>query len=171
MLFPSGNKNLTKSHKAIRQCYELGCFKWSGQVQQRYVAVKLSQLSTWMSWMTRLSHQWIFLPWWHGIFQDDNDKIHPAQIGKEWFREHEESFSHMNCPPQSPDLNSNWKSFEYATEDFMEWFDSPVIKTRSRPTINEINVVMLRKVVETMPQWMRTVIKAKGDPTKYYSLC
>ena len=31
----------------------------------------------------------------------------------------------------------------------------------------EINVVTLRKVVETTPQQMRSVIKAKGGPAKY----
>ena len=31
----------------------------------------------------------------------------------------------------------------------------------------EINVVTLHKVVETMPQQMLSVIKAKAGPTKY----
>ena len=34
----------------------------------------------------------------------------------------------------------------------------------------EINLVTLQKLIETMPQRMRAVIKAKGGPTKYYSV-
>ena len=34
----------------------------------------------------------------------------------------------------------------------------------------EINVVTLHKVVKTMAQQMLSVIKAKGGPTKYYSV-
>lgn len=39
-----------------------------GQVwaQQHYASIKWSQRSTWMCWMSRLCHQWIFfLPWRH----------------------------------------------------------------------------------------------------------
>lgn len=42
-----------------------------------------------------------FLPGGMEILQDD--RIHWAQIVKEWFRKHETSFTYMDQPPQSPE--------------------------------------------------------------------
>ncbi len=40
-----------------------------------------------------------------GYFQQDNASCHKAQIISEWFLEHDNEFTLLKCPPQSPDLN------------------------------------------------------------------
>ena len=49
--------------------------------------------------------------------------------------EHEESFSHVNWPPQSSDFTP-LKVFGMCWKRQKEWFDSPVINTKSRPKMN-----------------------------------
>ncbi len=38
-------------------------------------------------------------------FQQDNAPCHKAQIISDWFLEHDNEFTLLKCPPQSPDLN------------------------------------------------------------------
>ena len=81
-------------------------------------------------------------------------------------REHDESFSHMNWPPQSPDFTP-LKVFGMCLKRLKEY----KINTKSLPKMQlwlEINVVTLHNVVETMAQQMCSIIKAKGGPTKYF---
>ncbi len=40
-----------------------------------------------------------------GCFQLDNAPYHKAQIISDWFLEHDNYFTLLKCPPQSPDLN------------------------------------------------------------------
>jgi len=41
-----------------------------------------------------------------GYFQQDNAPCHKAQIISKWFLEHENEFTVLKWPPQSPDLNT-----------------------------------------------------------------
>ncbi len=38
-------------------------------------------------------------------FQQDNAPCHKAQIISDWFLEHDNEFTLLKCPPQSPDFN------------------------------------------------------------------
>ncbi len=40
-----------------------------------------------------------------GYFQQDNAPCHKAQIISDWFLEHDNEFTLLKCPLQSPDLN------------------------------------------------------------------
>ena len=125
--------------------------------------------------MTRLSHQWVFFfPDGSGIFQDDNAKIHQALVVKGWsMRTHECQgaggliFTHEFGLHRVLTLTP-LKVFGMRWKRLKEWFDSPVINTKSWPKLNatlNVKCYCIRLWKQT-PQQMRSVIKAKGGPTE-----
>ena len=81
-----------------------------------------------------------------GIFQDDNVRSDWAQIVKELFSEDETSISHKDWPPLSSDLNTVenlWNLLHHQHR---------ILAKKMMQLWEEINAVMLHKLIKMMPQ-------------------
>ena len=122
--------------------------------------------------MITLCQQWTFFPpEASGVFQDDNAKVHRANIVKSWFSEHDTSFQHLIWPPQSPDLNPIENLWDVLERDLRAHTPLPTsIKDVGDLLMKlwpKIKIDTLKKLVASMPRRMKAVITAKGSPKKY----
>ncbi len=60
---------------------------------------------SWVLLLTMSIPLWLVYPSSDGYFQQDNAPYHKAQIISDWFLEHDNEFTLLKWPPQSPDLN------------------------------------------------------------------
>lgn len=103
------------------------------------------------------------------IFQQDNDPKHTAKSVKEWLKN--QIFETLAWPAQSPDLNpieNLWSQVKRS----LNYFATPPkgmleLWERIEKIWNEISADQCLKLVESMPNRMESVIKAKGRWTKY----
>uniref|UniRef100_A0A8D0AMX6 Tc1-like transposase DDE domain-containing protein n=1 Tax=Sander lucioperca TaxID=283035 RepID=A0A8D0AMX6_SANLU len=100
-------------------------------------------------------------------FQHDNDPKHTAKLTTQWLKE--KKVNVLAWPSQSPDLNpieNLWNALKTAVH-----IRSPSNLTELEQFCKEewSNIATSRcaKLVETYPNRLKTVIKAKGGSTKY----
>ncbi len=100
-----------------------------------------------------------------GYLQQDNAPCHKAQIISDWFLEHDNEFTFLKWPPQSPDLNP----IDYRW-DVVEWeiciMDvQPTNLQQLRDAImsiwTKISVECFQNLVESMPRRIKAVLKVK----------
>ncbi len=106
-----------------------------------------------------------------GYFQQDNAPCHKAQIISDWLLEHENEFTLLKWPPQSQDL-SPIEHFWDVVELEIRIMDVQLTNLQHlRDAImsiwTNISEECFQHLVESMPQRIKAVLKAKGGPTRY----
>lgn len=104
-----------------------------------------------------------------GLFQQDNAPCHTAKMVQEWLQEHDDMFTVLAWPRNSPDLNPIERLWEALGEQ---------VRSAEAPprTLEDLQDLLLTSwcqippdtfsaAVESMPRRVRAVLDAKGGPT------
>uniref|UniRef100_A0A3B4Z7B4 Transposase Tc1-like domain-containing protein n=1 Tax=Stegastes partitus TaxID=144197 RepID=A0A3B4Z7B4_9TELE len=101
-----------------------------------------------------------------GYFQQDNAPCHKAPIISDWFLEHDNEFTVLQWPPQSPDLNPIEHLWDVVEREIRIMDVQPTNLQQLRVAImsiwSKISEECFQYLVESMPQRIKAVLKAKG---------
>ncbi len=108
-------------------------------------------------------------------FQQDNASCHKAQIISDWFLEHENEFTLLKWPPQSPNLNSIEHLWDVVEQEILIMNVQPTNLQQLRDAImsiwTKISEECFQHLVKSMPQKIRQFWRQKGvqpDTSKVY---
>ncbi len=98
--------------------------------------------------------------------------MHKAQIISDWFIEHNDEFTLLKWPPQSPDLNPIEHHWDVVEREICIIDVQPTNMRQLRDAImsiwTKISEECFQHLVESMPQRIKAVLKKKGGPTRYW---
>jgi len=99
-------------------------------------------------------------------FQQDNAACHKAQIISDWFLEHDNEFTLLKWPPQSPDLNPIEHLWDVVEREILIMDVQPTNLQQLCDAImtiwTKISEQCLQHLVESMTRRIKTVLKRKG---------
>ncbi len=108
-------------------------------------------------------------------FQQDNAPCHKAQIISDWSLEHDNEFTLLKWPPQSPDLNPVEHLWDAVEREIHIMDVQPTNLQQLRDAImliwTKISEECFQHLVESMPRRIKAVLKAKGGPTQVLTRC
>ncbi len=106
-----------------------------------------------------------------GYFQQDNAPRYKAQIISDWFLEHDNEFTLLKWPPQSPDLNPIEQLWDVVEREIhimdVQTTNLQQLCDAIMSIWTKISEECFQHLVESMPQRIKAVLKAKGDSTRY----
>ena len=102
-------------------------------------------------------------------FQQDNDPKHTSHYATQWFSDN--NIAVLEWPAQSPDLNPIEHLWEHLKHQLQKYDTSPKgvheLWERVVEEWNEITTEVCQNLIESMPRWIKAIIKANGGHTKY----
>ncbi len=106
-----------------------------------------------------------------GYFQQDNAPCYKAQIISDWFLEHDNEFTLLKWPPQSPDLNPIEHLWDVVEREIRIMDVQPTNLQQLCDAImsiwTKISQECFQHLVESMPQRIKTDLNAKLGPIWY----
>lgn len=106
-----------------------------------------------------------------GYFQQGSAPRYNTEVVSSWFLEHKDEFSVLQLPPQSPHLDPMEHLWDVAERESRTMEAKPTDPQQLKDAIvsawGKISEECFRRVVESMPQRIQAVLKAKGGPTRY----
>ncbi len=99
-------------------------------------------------------------------FQQDNASCHKAQIISDWFLEHDNDFTLLKWPPQSPDLNPIEHLWDVVEREIhimdVQTTNLQQLCDAIMSIWTKISEECFQHLVESMPRRINAVLKAKG---------
>ncbi|XDV11899.1 hypothetical protein PO909_000694 [Leuciscus waleckii] len=106
-----------------------------------------------------------------GYFQQDNAPCHKARIISNWFLEHDNEFTVLKWPPQSPDLNPIEHLWDVVERELRALDVHSTNLHQLQDAIlsiwANISKECFQHLVESMPRRIKAVLKVKGGQTQY----
>ncbi len=151
-----------------------GIFSWHtlGPLEHRWALFKSHSIPEYCCWPCTSLYDYS-VPSSDDYIQQDTAPCHKAQIISDWFLEHDNEFTLLKWPQQSPDLNPIEHLWDVVEREIHIMDVQPTLSNlqQLRNAImsiwTKISEECFQHLVESMPRRIKAVLKAKGGPTQY----